>query len=180
MLTWEGNDLAEKERAMRKRSTLTYNILLPIWLLVWFPTWLWLILIPANYLIDRIVLHLSLGDMEDRGVFCRHNTWRICVAGFLSDFVGSVLLIAAMVLIESFPGAHDLGYALTLNPFAHIGALAITIVAIAVAGLLIFKLDSWLLGNAGLDPERARTAALRLAILTAPYLFLFPAGLLYG
>ena len=30
--------------------------------------WLWLLLIPANYLIDRIVLKWSLGDLEDKGL----------------------------------------------------------------------------------------------------------------
>ena len=62
---------------MRKRPVLTYNILLPIWLLIWFPSWLWLLLIPANYLIDRIVLHWSLKGLDDRNAFCRRATWKI-------------------------------------------------------------------------------------------------------
>ena len=164
---------------MKKRPVRTYNILLPIWLLIWFPSWLWIILIPANYLVDRLVLHWSLADKEDRGDFCRQNTWKICLAGFLSDFAGSVLLVIAMLTLDAIPGTHDMGYALTLNPFANVVAFLITVVAIAVAGICIFKLDRWLLGKAGLDVELARKAALRLAVITAPYLFLFPAGLLY-
>ena len=42
------------------RSTRLYNILFPIWLLVFLPTYIWLFLIPANYLIDALVLWLSL------------------------------------------------------------------------------------------------------------------------
>ena len=164
---------------MRKRPVRTYNILLPIWLLVWFPSWLWVILVPANYLVDRLVLTWSLKGMEDRGTFCRENTWKVCIAGFLSDFVGSVLLIAAEVALDAIPGSHDIGSALTLNPCGNVFALLITVAAIAVSGVCIFKLDRWLLGSAGLDPDLARTAALRLAVITAPYLFLFPAGLLY-
>ncbi len=164
---------------MDHRPIRTYNILLPIWLMVWFPSWLWLILVPANYLVDRLVLSWSLGDMEDKGTFCRENTWRVCVAGFISDFAGSALLLVAMVFLGSQPGANEFAAALTLNPFANIFALLVTLAAIALAGFCIFRLDRWLLGSAGLDPELARRAALRLAIITAPYLFLVPAALLY-
>ena len=45
----------------RDNEKVLYNVLFPIWLLVFFPSYLWLILIPANYMIDRIVLRWSLG-----------------------------------------------------------------------------------------------------------------------
>ena len=163
----------------RHRTSRVYNILLPIWLLVWYPSWLWLLLIPANYLIDRLVLAWSLKGCENRSEFCRKNTWKICIAGFLSDLAGSVLLLGAMVLVDAIPGTHDIGSALTLNPFANIVALLITLAAIAAAGFCIFHLDRKILIKAGLDAERARSSALRLAIITAPYLFLIPAILIY-
>ena len=52
----------------RKNSTKLYNILLPLWFIIFIPSWLWLLLIPANYLIDRIGLKWSLGDLEDKGL----------------------------------------------------------------------------------------------------------------
>ena len=165
---------------MKRHPIRTYNILLPIWMLVWFPSWLWLILIPANYLIDRLVLSWGLGDMEDKGTFCRANTWKICIAGFLSDLAGSVLLFMSLLVSDAIPGTHDFGSALSINPFENIFALLVTLAAIALAGFCIFKLDRWLLGKAGLDAELARRAALRLALVTAPYLFLVPGTLIYG
>ena len=33
-----------------------HNVIFPIWLLVWIPSWLWLFLIPANLLVDGLVL----------------------------------------------------------------------------------------------------------------------------
>ena len=92
---------------MTKRSdnnTRLYNLLLPLWLLIFIPSWLWLLLIPANYLIDRVVLKWSLGDMEERGLFCRKHTWKICLAGFVSDFIGALILLAAAMLMT---GADD-------------------------------------------------------------------------
>jgi len=37
-----------------KKSYRLYNIILPIWLLIWFPSWLWLILLGAMYLLGAI------------------------------------------------------------------------------------------------------------------------------
>lgn len=66
------------------------------------PSWLWLILISANYLTDRIVLRWSLGDMPGKGLFCRKHNWKICIAGFVSDFAGAILLFALnQLMIEA-------------------------------------------------------------------------------
>lgn len=166
---------------MGKHPIRTYNILLPIWLLVWFPSWLWLLLIPANYLIDRIVLYWSLRGLDDRTAFCRRTTWKICAAGFLSDFAGSALLIGVQVLLSFINSdmANGIAGNLMSNPFGNIGALVCALLAIAVAGLCIYLLDRWILSASGLDRERARAAALCLALITAPYLFLTPSDLLY-
>ncbi len=62
--------MMEKTESIRRDSALKrdrrevfYNILLPVWLLLFWPTYLWLLLIPANYLIDRFVLKWSLGGV---------------------------------------------------------------------------------------------------------------------
>ena len=49
---------------MRKKQSVTlYNILFPIWMLVWIPSPLWLLLIPLNFIIDYLVLYKSLPPM---------------------------------------------------------------------------------------------------------------------
>ena len=50
---------------MKNTNTKIYNILLPLWLLIFLPSYLWLALIPLNYMIDRVVLKWSLGGMFD-------------------------------------------------------------------------------------------------------------------
>ena len=48
-----------------------------------------------------------------------------------------------------------------------------------VAGLAIYSFDTKILTGVGLDAEQARRSALRLAVITAPYLYFFPSRLLY-
>lgn len=169
---------------MKTNDKRLYNVLFPIWLLVFFPSYLWLILIPANYLIDRIVLKWSLGDTQDKGVFCRQNTWKICLAGFLGDFVGAIALFFVSQLLSGFGGdgtsfLEKVGDGIMFDPFTNILSVLIVIGAIALSAVCIYKLDKKLLGKTELNQEQIKRAAIRLAIFTAPYVYLIPTRLFY-
>lgn len=163
-----------------------YNILLPIWLLVFWPSFLWLLLIPANYLLDRFILRWSLGGMPEKGLFCRRHTWKICLAGFLSDFAGMAVLFTVFMIggaaTDGGEGSflEDVLYGVGFQPFSSVPAFLIVTLAVAVSGLLIYLLDRKILTKAGLAAEQAKRSAVRLALITAPYLYYFPSGLLYG
>lgn len=166
-------------------NTKLYNILLPLWLLIFVPSWLWLLLIPANYLIDRVVLRWSLGDMEDRGLFCRKHTWKICLAGFVSDLAGAFILLASVLLMSAGAGnsesfIEDAAGGIMMNPFTNVLSFIITVAGVALAAACIYFLDSRILLKAGLTQEQARKSAIRLAVITAPYLYLVPSELLYS
>ncbi|MBQ6438909.1 MAG: hypothetical protein IJJ06_02065 [Mogibacterium sp.] len=137
-------------------------------------------LIPLNYIIDRVVLRWSLGDKPDKGLFCRKHTWKICLAGFFSDFVGAAIMLAISLLTgdggEKF---YDIGHAVMFDPFSDLLGFLIVASCIAVSAACICLIDRRILGKAGLDPEQAKRSALRLALITAPYLYLFPSELLY-
>ena len=168
-----------------KSDNKVYNLLLPIWLLIFFPSWLWLLLIPANYLIDRLVLGWSLGDMPEKSLFCRNNNWKICLAGFASDFAGAILLFALNQLmfgmnddVNSFISKAADG--LMFNPFSNVLSLIIVIAAIALSAVCIYKLDKRILIKAGLDIDQAKKSSIRLAVITAPYVYLIPSEWFYN
>ena len=164
----------------RRRPAL-YNVMFPLWMLIWFPSWLWLLLIPANYLIDRIVLWWSLGSAEDRQQFCRQHTWKICLAGFASDFAGSLLLLGAYLSLSSYDGGwvQDIVWGLGFNPFSSVVGFLVTAAAIALSGACIYALDLRIIRKTGLSEDQSRHSALMLAVCTAPYLFLILSQLLY-
>ena len=170
----------------KNKTVKLYNILLPIWILVFWPSQLWLILIPANYLIDRIVLRWSLGDMPEKGLFCRKHTWKICIAGFLSDLIGAMLMFGVFMCEVWIgddsplkPAMDKIEYAVGFNPFSNFGGFLITALSVALAGACIYLIDKKLLRKAGLDMEQAKKSARRLALITAPYLYFLPSELLY-
>ena len=170
----------------KRKEVKLYNILLPVWILIFWPSFLWLFLIPANYFIDRIVLKWSLGGRKDRGLFCRKHTWKICLAGFAGDFAGACLLFAVfMAAAWAGEGSsagdffRSLGEGVGFNPFNSIFSLAVVGLSIFISGLLIYLMDRSILVRTGLDMEQAKKTALRLALITAPYLYLFPSEILY-
>lgn len=157
----------------RKGACRLHNVIFPVWLLVWVPSWLWLFLIPANLLVDGLVLRYAGRKMQvDDPHLIRNNLWKVCLAGFAADFAGSFLLFAALLLAKG-----NTAQAMGWNPFADIWALLIHIAAIAVSGYLIYLYNKMIFRSLG--EEKAHGIAIRMALITAPYLFLLPTTLFY-
>jgi len=166
-----------------KNENKLYNVLFPIWMLVFIPSPLWLLIIPANYIIDRIVLYFSMKDYPDRKVFCKQNTWKICLAGFGADFIGALFLFFLMTLEAAFPEDSAIAealYGVAENPFSNVGSFLFVAAAILISGIIIYFLDRGILKRNGLDEAQSKKSALWMAIITAPYLFLIPTSLLYS
>ena len=169
-----------KNHLKNDKNVKLYNILLPLWLIIFLPSYLWLALIPLNYIIDSAVLRWSLGGMPDKGLFCRKHTWKICLAGFLSDLAGSLILLGVSIPVSEISEKfYDIGHAIMFYPFSDLIGLIIVVSGIAVSAACIYLLDKRILGKAGLGPELVKRSAIRLALITAPYLYLFPSRLLY-
>lgn len=158
-----------------------YNIMFPIWLLIWLPSYLWLFLIPANYLIDRLVLSFSLKNEDSRKELVRKNTWKVCLAGFAADLAGSLFLLAVYLIIDklNLPSEQAMETALAWNPFASLTGILIVLLAVLISGILIFLMDRSILSKAGLDPAKSKKSAMTMAVCTAPYLFFIPSSIIY-
>ena len=128
-------------------SVKIYNILLPLWLIIFLPSYLWLVLIPLNYIVDRVVLRWSLGDMPDKGRFCRKHTWKICVAGFLSDLVGALILLGVSIPVSEISEKFfDIWHAIMLDPLSDLSGMLIVVASIAISAACIYFLDKRILG----------------------------------
>ena len=69
---------------------------------------------------------------------------------------------------------------LMINPFSNALSLIIVIAAIALSAVCIYKLDKRILIKAGLDIDQAKKSAIRLAVITAPYVYLIPSEWFYN
>ncbi|MCR4618846.1 MAG: hypothetical protein K5669_11765 [Lachnospiraceae bacterium] len=167
-----------------------FNLIFPVWLLVWLPSPLWIGIIPINYIIDRLVFTISgkIQKKELKQKFFMKHTWKLFLIGFAADFVGMIMLLLPMTIenwIESrIDGVVDwlaeINSSLSYNCFDNIFALLYTLLAIAVAGLLIYIFDKKvIISTKEFTIQQANKIALFMALFTAPYLYLFPIEYIY-
>ena len=158
-----------------------YNVIFPIWLMVLIPPII-LMVIPANFIIDSLVLLLgfkilSIADKFKNYKRCILKVW---IFGFLVDIVGSLLLFATQFMGFSSFLNDNLIEPLMWNPFGNVLALLYAIIVIALCGFLIYKVNyRFSFKKNDLNETQKRFLSLLLALITAPYLFLLPTSIFY-
>lgn len=147
---------------MRKNVRLN-NVLFPFWMLMLFPV-MWIIVLPGNFLIDSIVLLISMKILkisEKKKVYKR-SILKIFFIGIVSDIVGSAHMLA-LILME-------------------IGSMGdeiyITLPAVFISAILIFVLNYYVTFKK-FEKKTRLWMALIFALVTAPYTFMVPSSLLY-
>ena len=76
-----------------------YNVFFPVWLLILIP-FTWVIAIPVNFIVDSLVIFISLKFLKIEEAFQKYKKviFKVFIFGFLSDFIGSVFLILVTYL----------------------------------------------------------------------------------
>lgn len=149
-----------------KKTVKLYNVIMPIWLMFLYPTFLWFIILPLNFVIDSAVVLIvqKVRRIEQTRRVWQSSILKVWIFGFLSDFVGAgvvllmELLFSDMIVTYRFPG-------LTL----------ISIPGVIVAGVLIYLFNRYVsFRRCELDTKDVKALALTLALATAPYTMLLP------
>ena len=156
----------------RKHGVRLYNVLFPMWMFYLFPTWLWLVILPANFAIDSLVLCLAMRRLEIAGrrEIWRKSIFRIWAIGFLSDFLGALLTLGLMLMIDA---AH-----LSWDVYLFPGTTLLAIPGVVLSGALIYMLNKrYAFVKCMSDEREIHKLSLALAVFTAPYAMLIP---LYG
>lgn len=161
------------------RKARCYSFIFPFWLLILKPSWLWISLLPLNIAWDGLVLLLSLKLLRLSGV---RMTWKkailkVCLLGFLIDCAAAALLLFSH---QEWNGwwKEYIAQPMALNPYDNWYALFYTIAVILCAGLLIYFLNRHItFRRIDLESFKKRIVYLLLAVFTAPYFLLIPAGL---
>ena len=159
-----------------RRHVVLYNVIFPLWFLLFFPFFppLFLAAAVGNLVIDGAVITLSLRAFQQQleKAPLRSYILKAWLFGFLADFIGAALLLGMEALNMLKPGS-----------FYTIWDSSITVVAylivIALVGTAIYVANRRLSARAGVPADVAHKVALNMAILTAPWVFLVPTSLFY-
>ncbi|MGL4336685.1 MAG: hypothetical protein ACRCST_07305 [Turicibacter sp.] len=159
-----------------------YNLIFPIWLLWLFPM-TWLIVFPANFIIDLLVIFITLyllkiKDIKKQAMAVIFKVW---VFGFIADFIGTLAMLFSTFI--SFDYETELGQwwyknisnAISYQPFESIySTLWVTACVIITACFIYWFNYSICFKSSDLTDQQKKIVSLCLAIFTAPYLFYLP------
>lgn len=157
------------------------NVLFPIWILIFFPQVL-AIVIPGNLIVDAAVLLIALAAMHHRakGAVLRRCWWKVWLLGFAADLIGAAWMVLGWFVTSWVPSLDSSLGKILYNPFGHPAAFLWTAAGVAIAGGVIFLLDRRVFRSVPeLTSRQSTRLALTFAIVTAPWLFFLPLYSLY-
>lgn len=164
-----------------QKPVVLRNMILPIWLLWIFPS-TWLIIFPANLVLDFLVTFLALYFLHipNRKQVLKRSFLKIWLLGFFADFIGALGLIATIFL--SFSGdspfvkwLSDFSSAVAFNPFQMFSSCLWVAFCVLISGFFIFLFNYKIsFRRTDLDSSTKKKMSLILAVFTAPYLYFLP------
>ncbi|MCQ4922608.1 hypothetical protein NE686_05905 [Tissierella carlieri] len=167
---------------MKKHSIKLYNIIFPIWFL-WLIPITWIVVLPANFLIDLIVIVLTMKHLKIENIKQKAKTaiFRVWIFGFIADFIGTAAMFIPNVINFNYDTAlgqwwdKNITNAVSYNPFQSIYSLLWVTVCVIITAFFIYLFNyKFCLKKSDLDDIQRKKLALSLAVFTAPYLFYLP------
>lgn len=149
-----------------KKTIRLYNVIMPIWLIFLYPTLLWLLILPLNFLIDSLVVLVvkRVRKIEPTRRVWQASILKVWIFGFLSDFLGAGVVLLMELLFSG-----------VINTYRFPGLTLISIPGVLIAGVLIYVFNRYVsFRRCELDIKDVKALALSLAIATAPYTMLIP------
>lgn len=137
-----------------------------------------LVILGGNLAIDTLVVWLIGKWLHQPKGFVKASFWKVWLCGLGADIVASFAL-SALCLVDVF----DIEWqnAIFYDPYSNVLALLTVLVFFLLAILLIYFLDvKWGFHKALENLQERKKAALVMAIVTAPWLFLVPTALFFS
>lgn len=167
---------------MKKKSIKLYNVIFPIWLLCLIPM-TWVIVLPANFLIDLLVVVLTMKYLKVKEIKLNAKSviLKVWIFGFIADFIGTSAMFMANVIDFNYQTSlgkwwyNNITNAVSYNPFESLYAILWITTCVIITSFFIYLFNyKFCLKKSTLDDEQKKKVALSLAIFTAPYLFYLP------
>lgn len=172
---------------MKTNKIRLYNIIFPVWLLLIIPL-TWIVVLPANFIIDLLVVFLTLKFIKAENIkfAIKKSIFKVWVFGFISDIIG----VLPLFVIQFIPFDIETGFGkwwyeyilnpINMNPFSSLPAFVIVLLCVLLAGYFIYLFNRKVcLKKTELDDGQKHRLALSLAIFTAPYVLFLPTSWIY-
>lgn len=162
-----------------------YNVIFPIWFLLFFPPVIFITLI-GNFVIDSLVLIACFflfkitDSQKSLKEFYTSSILKVWLYGFLADFIGASILFLVESLGDSWGLPGELITGINFDPFSNPWAVMVIMFAMLVSAALIFIFNYKFTFKKQIEEGKLRfKAAITIAIVTIPWTFLLPTKWFY-
>ena len=163
-----------------------YNVIFPIWFLLFFPPVIFITLI-GNYVIDSVILLLCFyafklsQDQINKKTFYKKNILKVWLFGFLADIIGAAILFALGIWGDYLGVPNEIMSGINYDPFSQPLAVVIILCSMLISGAFIFIFNYYITFAKQVEDRKLRfKLALTIAIITIPWTFLLPTKLFYN
>lgn len=175
--------MKDKGCFMRNKSSIKfYNLIFPIWLIWLFPL-TWIIILPGNFIIDSLVLLITLKvpNINEKKNIYKKTILKVWGYGFLADLIGTIIMIIPGTIENFLSGAtkewwyKNLTMPVSYSPFDNIYSVLWILIATIITSFFIYLFNyKSSFKQLTIEEKSKKKLAISLAIFTAPYLFFLP------
>ena len=158
-----------------RRDIKLYNIIFPMWSIylfgLLFPALL-LILLPANFIADTLVLLFLFWRLKlpERKALYWKSIWKVWGFGFLADILSSGIFLGISEMVDFWE--YEVNVYL---PYSSVPSFLFTTAAVATAGVFIYFFHmKYVWRKIEISEAQKKKIAWGMAVLTAPYLMYLP------
>lgn len=171
----------------QKQEIRLYNLIFPIWLLWLFPI-TWIAVLPANFIIDSLVVTISLKLLKVNTIKQHYKKiiLKVWGFGFLSDFIGTAFMLLALFM-ENLWGENTpfskwwyehITNPVSYNVFGSIWAVIWVTICVLISSFCIYVFNYKIsLKKLEIEDSSKKKLAIALAVFTAPFLFYIPTSM---
>lgn len=163
-----------------------YNVIFPLWFLLYLFPPVAFITLGANFIIDSLVIlacfygYRLAALQNDLKTFYKKSILKVWLFGFFADIIGVAILYVISGTGDFLGLPYDLGSAIDYDPLSNPAALMIVIGAMLVSALFIFIFNYYITFKKQLEEKALRfKVALTISIVTMPWTFLLPTKWFY-
>jgi len=167
------------------RQIKLYNIIFPIWFLMFFPPVIFITLM-GNFIIDSFVILACFfvfklaNKQKNLKTFYKKSILKVWIFGFVADIIGAAILFVLGALANPLGLPNELITGINFDPFGNPVAVIVIIFAMLVSATFIFIFNNIFTFKNLIEERMLRLkVAVTIAIITIPWTFLLPTKWFY-
>ena len=161
------------------RHIKLYNIIFPIWIMLFFPPVI-LLTLAGNFILDSVIVvacYFLFNPHDELNwlAFYKKSILKVWVFGLMVDIIGAVILILCIGLQDLIGLSNEVIQGISYDPFSSLLAIILIIASMLISAFFIILFNyNYTFHNLIKDELTRWKVVAFIALITLPWTFLLP------